>query len=329
MSIIKTISQLTEQLGNAVAVSADNKKILPYVEKAELQYIRKAIGNEQADLLSGIGPFTGLNLQLLGLIQKSLAFYALYEWSAFSMGRQTDNGLEESGAGGTGNMAGRQWVYNDRKLQAIKNGAFFLDQAIQLLLNNRGTFTTWAASTAGQASFKLFIQNGTQMGELLPQTYGSHTLYLSLLPYFKKIEARELPEVVGNLLITNIKARRGTNTNTAADLAILPYLSDFVANYGYADALEHMEVIQDDKGLRVSSEFDGINTKAAPSIEAIIRLKQLANNNKIEAAGRLNAFLVKNALDYPDYTTSTAYRAEVTAVGYMKNTEYENVFRLR
>lgn len=329
MSLIKTIDELTKHLGNAVAVSADNKKILPFVEKAELQYIRKAIGSEQVALLSGVGPFTGLNAELLNLIQKALAFYALFEWSAFSMGRQTDNGLEESGAGGTGNMAGRMWVYNDRKAQAIKNGAFFLDQALQLLIKNRASFPTWAASEAGLISQNLLLQNGTQMGKVLPETGGSYTLYLTLLPYFERVEARELPEITSLPLITSLKARRVSNDNTAADIAILPYLIDVVATIGYLQALDHMEVIQEDKGLRITSEFDGINTKAAPSIEAILRLKAVAQGKASEAIARLTNFLARNSADYPEYTASSAYRPEVTKVGYMKNDEYETMFRIR
>lgn len=331
--LIRNIKNLTDALGGVLSVSANFESITTFAQMAERKYIVKAIGIEQYnDLVVNLNGYTGPNAatknDFKDLITKAVAFYTFYEWAAFGMGRQTENGLTEDQS--DKQQPGRKWVFDERRNQANKLAAEFLEAGLVLLYANKTIFTVWAGSPSFTDSFSLTISTGQQLGKVLPESGSSFRLYLTLRPWMAQVEESFITELCGAALLPNIKARQAAGTATAADLAILPYLQAVVARVGYQNSFSNLVVVQtDDNGLRVLSEFDGINNRSAPTKDQINMIRTDVNERAGEAIGRLKSFLQKKFADYPDYTASTAYVASPGAVGFLDAGSYTKLFPMR
>lgn len=327
MSLINNISEFSNIVGAGISVSADFTGLQPFIEAAEIRYIRKAIGNEQVDELAGV-VVGAEKIKLKALVSKSLAFYALYEYSGFGSGQQTNNGLQEVTIKEK-SAPGRKWVADERKSKANDLGAAYLDQALEYIIENRSIFTIWAASNTGLATISLLIQSGLQLVDALPASNGSYTLYLTLLPYLKKAETRDLAEITGPTLIANLKARRLAGTSTAADMAILDYLQEVVANIGYYNALPNLLVVQTaDSGIRVLSEFDGTKNRQKLDKNERADYTTAVFQKMNRAKADLKNFLDKNQADYPDYTGWSGYVASAGIDGILEFDKYTTVLPL-
>lgn len=331
--LIRNTKALTDALGGVLSVSADFKSIATFAQIAERKYIIKAIGSEQyADLVTNLNGYSGTNAatknEFKDLITKAAAFYTFYEWAPIGMGRQTENGLTEDQS--DKQQPGRKWVYDERRNQANKLAAEFLESALVLLYANKTIFTVWAASPAFASSFSLTIATGEALGQYLPESGSSYRLYLTLRPWMAQVEQNLITELCGADLLPNIKAREIAGGLTAADLAILPYIKAIVARVGYQSAFNNLVVVQtDDNGLRVLSEFDGTNNRSAPTKDQLNMLRVDVDALATQVIGRLKAFLQKNFADYPDYTASSAYVLAPGAVGFLNAENFKTVFPLR
>lgn len=327
MSLIADTIELSTLVGNALSVSTDFSGLSPFIDSAEARYIRKAIGDEQADDLAGVA-VGAPKIKLQGLIKKSLAFYALYEYSGFQNGQQTNNGLQEITIKEK-SAPGRKWVSDERRAKNNDLGAAYLDQALEHLIKNRALFPLWSTSSTGVATLNLLVQDGEQLRDALPASKGSYTLYLTLLPYIKKAEARELIEICGPTIIANLKARRVAGGANANDIALLPYLQEVVANVAYKHALINLIVVQTpDSGLRVLSEFDGTQNRQKLTKEERAEYTQAVNENASRAQAQLKAFLDKNSASYPDYTSWSGYTTSLGVDGILQAEKYTTVFPL-
>jgi hypothetical protein len=88
-------------------------------------------------------------------------------------------------------------------------------------------------------------------------------------------------------------------TLSGAETELVAYVSRYVAWAAYLEALDYLVVWATPKGLRVLSEFDGINNKKTPEASDVALLK-LSVERKCESyRGALLGFMGDNLTEFP------------------------------
>ena len=328
--LIKTVDELKHHLGRAINKATTDEFLLPYVRLAQDEFIRPAIGAEllqeldtqynATDPLAGLSP---ANAKLLGLIQRTLTFYAYWKYLPYAIGNDGDNGLQEQATDKTSPL--RIGVLEKRLRETIQNATATLEVALTYLEKHKADYPTWRSSPAYQESRSLFIFSATELTTYLPLAGKSYRFYLALRPYLKKAEKNEIRPVLGRDCFQLLKARYQTDTLGVADQELLEYVNEALAACAYRDALFHLNVVQTSgSGLRILSEFDGINNEKAPDAKLLLEAQARAQASAGQKLNSLKAFLEASADTYPGYQTGTKKPNDLP-----DNTGYAGIFRMR
>ena len=97
--LIRNVEELRKYLGRAVNSSFEIESLQPFIEMAEDEFIKKALGiayyNELNTQFTN-EELTTNNVFILTYIQRALAFYTYYLYLPYSIGNDGDNGLQET-----------------------------------------------------------------------------------------------------------------------------------------------------------------------------------------------------------------------------------------
>lgn len=333
--LITNSDHLSNSLGKSIDVSVGFEKMLPFADIAYNKYIVKAVGDEYADKICDDAFVSTLPevrkkkaLAMRKTLRYALAFYTYYEYSSFGIGKAGVNGLDESKADGT--MPARKWVFDERKNKSIEIAASQIEAALVELINFRADYPEFYSVGNAAQYTEIFTQNGTQMLQACPQTGGSYRLWASLFYYYKKVGRDVLVPLLSQVYLSALKSRLSTGASNANDSAILPYIREVETLHAYLLAFDSLIVRQTDSGgLRVHSEFDGINNASAPSPDQLFNLKESLKGEASASITRLQNFLYKNIANYTEYAGSTAYKVPTGKAGFQRSANYKTIYTIR
>jgi hypothetical protein len=325
--LIKSTTQLREHLGTLWSASTDiSKGFDTFLEMAESRYIVRAIGSEMYDELcaqNSANSVSDANKPLLKLIQDAVAFYAYALRMPFAAGTDGDLGLQESEGERTKVM--RISLIQKRAEAAPEYASQAIEDALTLLFSRPEDFTAWKDSATATEASRSFIRNGRELGVALPASRGSHRIFLALREYIAEAERRTLIGTLGKSYYADLKARHREGTLTEAEQGLLPYIQRALAHTAYSEALITLIIVQQpDTGLRILSEFDGINNRRALTPSDSEEYRREFNNLAETYRRELKAFLDENAGEFPDYQGNVRTRRFPP-----DNSKYKSAIRLR
>ena len=332
--IINTIDTLKQYLGRAINTASTLAFIEPYIQLAEDEFIRRAIGDELLDELNtqygsaNQNDLTPANRLLLTKLQRALAFYTYHKYLPYSLGNDGDNGMQEQSTDKSQPV--RIGVLDKRQRETAENAATALETALQFLDRKKADYPTWTSSPGFKRAKALFIFSATELTEHLPQAAGSYRLYLSLVPYLHMAENQSIKPLIGSAQYDDLKAKRIQTTPLApVDIRLQEAVSKATATVAYARALYHLNVVQTSGGgLRILSDFDGIYNQKAVDVQLLQDAQRKADTEADASLNALKTYLTTYADQYPLYKNSDRYQA-AGPNEFPDNSEYKGIFRMR
>lgn len=329
--LLKDLDDLKKYLGRAINKGGTSAGyIMPYVQLAQDEFLIPAIGREiiqELDTQYNAQPvaLTPPNLALLAMLQRPLAFYGYHKYLPFAIGNDGENGLQEEKTEASEPV--RIGLLDKRINETIRNAANGLETALLFLEQNADLYPTYKNSPAYQARMSRLIVSATELTTAMPLANGSYRLFLTLRPYLDRAEDTLILPVVGAVALADLKAKRKVNTLSGDEKTLLLYLNRAVATAAYAEALFHLNVVQSGgSGLRIHSEFDGINNAKAPDPALLQEARNQARSDAARAMTELRNYLIVNASKYPLIPPRAAGSAPS---GLPDNSAYIGIFRLR
>ncbi|MEA5257172.1 DUF6712 family protein [Arcicella aquatica] len=331
--LIRNVEELRKYLGRAVNASFEIESLQPFIELAEDEYLKKGLGlvyfNELNNQVNGTGSvqLSANNAFILPYIQRALAFYTYHLYLPYAIGNDGDNGLQETETDTT--KPARIGVLEKRQRATIENASKAMETVLELLFAEPNKYPTFWGSAFGIAFKKSWFGTAEQLSNALPLVDCSYRLLLTLNKYFVWAETARLQQIVGIEIMTMLKNYHLT-PNLVTGMADLYRLSrQYLAWAAYEEALLFLNVVQlGNGGLRVLSEFDGINNTKAPDQNTWMEYKRNIDTRTSSARADLIGFLNKNADNFPTFKTSILYKAESQS-RLPDNKKYRSVFRMK
>ena len=305
-NLITNTATLQTYLGAAYSVSHDiTNSIEPFIGLAKEEYIEKAVSPELITYLEAVPAWPSANAydnKLHALVCRALAFYGYYVYiNGYATGRDGNNGLEETNSKNATPI--RQSMLEKRIEASLASAAFALEQVLQLLFSQPSRYPAWQASETYLTAANLFIQNGEQLKAACPPTFGHYRILFTLKPYMIETQRRVFLKLLGKPLHDSILQNTKTNTLTPPQKLLLPYIQRALAYHTYYDALPYLNVVQTVKGgLRILSEFDGINNRKSVVGDDFLNYHKKVHVMSESYERELKTYLQTNAAQFPDYT---------------------------
>lgn len=307
---------------SAFQPSMDWDMLLPFVESAELDYIKPYIGDTfYTNLVTAYEAGTMSTAQdvFVRMLQRSIAWYTLYDSITGLAISMSDMGpTEQVSKEGTA-LFPRQWVSKKGRLEAFRQANRRLDDALKYLENNAGDYSDWTSDTELQAKTRgLFFNNADELKQYLP-TEVSRIVYLSLKAAIQEAERRYILPAIGKPFFDELKAaiQAAPATPLSTDQqTILDYIRHALVKWMQISAIPNMRLQLNEQGL-VEPSFD-LQENTRPASEAAIRSLWI----NIQDAGtlflnELKNYLEQNAATYPTYMASDAYQNETPHTAFM------------
>lgn len=292
----------------------------PHIEFAQDQYLVPIISQAQLDELDEqynsptAADLTEDNARLLVYVQRSLAYYSLYEMEKELIRTVGDMGVQENQSKeGTSNPA-RQWVFNSTLQNDLQKADLLADRCLDFMEKNQDDYPLWQESDQYTLTKELFI-NKTAQFNFYVNIANSKRTFLAIKPYIEQCELEYIKPALGEEYFDDLKAKLLLPADddgyfTAADLKILPMLRRALCNYALVKALPFMAVEIAGNGLTVVSSNDGITNKNSAyntSRSAVENLVMQAQETASSFIQQMKIYLDDHIEDYPLYEDSDAY----------------------
>lgn len=285
----------------------------PFINEAEQFYVITAIGEQlysELDELvnTPVSVITTKQARLLGFLKTSVAAYADYcGWFRILLG---------TGDGGKTLIAPKdmqapgKWTTIGGRKDALNRAEKSLEMALAFLESNADDFPVWKDSEYYTISQKQFISSATELTDFFPHAANSRRMFVYLKAYLKKVQEKQLKQVVGSEQLAVWLTKISTQNSTISDIEEQAF--DLVRNYisrkAVADAIPYMNISED---WRLIADFDGMQSESVLPKERRdeLSLKEagLAESFKNE----LIQFLQANASEsiFPEYHASALFAA--------------------
>ena len=195
----------------AFSQNMDWEKVLPFVEDAEQEYIKPAIGEAFYDeLITALaGTPTAEQTVAINVLRPAVAWFT-FEKTLLGLALSVSEMGPAEAVDSEGRwLFPRKWVSEAGRLQAFRNAHRKLEEALRYLENNETYYPTWYNSDAYCKEVELFIPNATVLGEYLPLESG-RSIFVKLKPAIKKAELHYIKPVLGEALFDKMKQIRTT-----------------------------------------------------------------------------------------------------------------------
>lgn len=330
--LIRNVEELRKYLGRAVNSSFEMDSLQPFIELAQDEFIKKALGSvyfAELDTQYNDGENGSLSVDnkfIFPYIQRALAFYTYHKYLPYAIGNDGDNGLQETETDKTKPV--RIGVLEKRQRETILNASNSIETVLQLLFSLKFPYPTFWNSVTGVALKKSWFGTAEQLSNVLPLVDGSYRLLLTLNRYFVWAEGTRLLQILGTDILAIVKAYHVTPNLTTGQADLYRLSRQYLAWAAYDEAILFLNVVPSGQGgLRVLSEFDGINNSKAPDENQWQEYKRVIGNHTLSARADLIGFLNKNAETFPSFKTSMLYKPEQSRLP--DNKQYRSVFRMK
>lgn len=291
--IVKTATEIQQFI--TVDSNFDYKKILPYIPLAEDE-LKRILGPEQYTELDDYynGPNSGITEldELLPYAQRPVVYFALVKGFAKINVSINNNGI---GVVMNDNLAPASKERTADLKQSLVDDAWdAMEYMLQFLEDNMDNYPSWEASDAFAYQYQYLISSARKFDELY-KIKRSRITFLDWRPTLEDIELQQIIPQIGQEMMDELKTQIKTSMLTAPNAKILPWLQKALA---YLTAAEKVDPKQIDP--RVQSSGEGYLMMA-------------------------KAYMDENPTDFPTYTASSAYDADLTSYQPYENDEDINI----
>ena len=324
--LINNVEKLREYLGRAVNASFEPTSLKPYIQLAQDTYITNVIGAEYLEYLENGDDLDTINQAMRIMVERALAFYAYEKYLPYALGNDGDGGLHEPENTNTKPL--RIGVLEKRQRATLLNASESIEMVLFTLYTFKANYPEFWESDFGVELSKKWFKNAHDLNSVFPQINTNYRTLLTLNPYFDSIVDTTLRDMIGEDMITQIKAHALTppsSPNLILD-RLYHHVRKYIAYAGYEESLLFLQVQQTEKGLRVYSEFDGINNSKPPEPKQFEEYKKKLNTMSLSAKNTLIGFLNEHIEDFPDFKNSPLYREDKKRMP--DNKKYKTIFRM-
>lgn len=273
-----------------------------YIYQASERFIIPTVGRELYDWAiakyHGTVELTEIQIELLSMLQRPLAFYTMMEAAPTLMVQTGDAGiLEPSGD----NMTPvRQWVVRDTVESWLSSADLFTELLLTWLEKNKAEFSVWADSDSYTELKGQIIANASELSRFV-NIQGSRRTFLALRPFLIRCQDLYLTEILGEDLNTELFDALKSASPSASQVKLLKVCQPFISHSAMVEAIPELAFQISSSGIKVISSTDGIASKNQASDTALDALKRTHTNLQDRYRARLVKFLEKNAADYASY----------------------------
>jgi hypothetical protein len=330
------ISDLDIVLGNIIAKDEySGKKVISFAMVAEENYLSNELGLEFYEVLLKYHESNPDNLDaekydaLLERVKRVAVWGTYYEYLFFALGKDTANGMVEEVSENT--KAVRIGILDARQKKTKLILGQEIDRLMSFLFRKRADYSAWTSSPTGLESLSLFIRSGVELGKALPESFGSYWMWKRMKQNFIQKTDEVLLPVLKQELLTKLKQ------DISADNLVDPYkqlrklCANYLAYWTYGYILPTLTVvISETEGLRVKSEFDGINNAKDATDNQIMRLTNGISVATQDALKSLSSYLKDNASDLPELPieSPTEVTDKMKLMPFQRNRDRKRIFGL-
>ncbi len=316
MAFITETEELTAYLPS-FAASFEYKQMKPFIEQVELEFVKKIMGatfynsmmvRYDADTL------TPAEVLLLPYIQRAETnMAALYYIPMGNIMAQNGGLVVPSGQ----NFApASQYRVEELKdsVRMLAHKAF--ESLIDYLVENHAAFPDYTASTAKAEALELFINSASDFS-LYFNIQNNRWVYWNIRAILTRMEEDKIKPRLSVALFDEIKAQIVSNTVSANNLKLIPFIKGALAKYTISEAIVEMGLMIDDKGLTIytsgTTNTHSVNLRNPAPQSNMTMLMQKCLREAEQKLKELEDFLNENHADYPIYEASTSYKPTISA----------------
>lgn len=322
MALITTIAEMQK-----TGVTDNNLTptvFIPYVEKAQEQYLVKVLGDELIDELetqhSG-GSLSATNLKLWNKVIKVLGPLAKYNLTPEVADKISNTGVNVSNSNDFIPSTDRGIYFLRSSL--LNNGYMAIDALYRFLEKNKTDYPLWTASAAFSNYKKYFISTAEQFNEYVVIN-SSTWIFMQLVAYIHDVEQRYIVGTITAELFDDLKTKWLAESLSIEEKKLHQHLCRCIAQYAYAMGLKSPFVRQEIQNVIASrSENFNRNLLAKEEYAAIIQ-----EHENLAAAALFDAisYLNKTAslTVFPLWFNSSSYKSPTEIANSKGHSTYKN-----
>lgn len=311
MSLFKTTAELKVFCPSFNRNMAWNT-LSPKVDQAERKYIIPLIGKEQYTVLEAAyqaGTISDKLEALLPYVQRPLAYYTHFELLPELMAMESDMGLQEQESSEGTSSPARQWVYEEKRKNAIENADAFADAMLEFLEENHGDYAEWKGSSAFTITKQLFINTSDEYNDIV-SIGRSKRVWLALWPFVNRAETEYILPAITEPLFTDLKAKLLASLTTPLSTeyaTLLLKIKEALAWLALYKALPFQVVQFTPSGIVQTTTANGIKSQKPADRIVFENARTEAETNGLSALRALKQYLEENSSSYDKYSDPNAY----------------------
>lgn len=257
------------------------------------------------------------NAKLLPYIQRALAYYAQLLAIPHLSGTFGDMGIRQHR--GEESDAAPRWLQEKLQFNALKNGDIHADKLLEFLELNAsavaGNYEQWFADMNANTKMSGAIVYGTTVASKHIPINNSRRVFLQLKNKIREIESRYVPKLIGKDQYDELVTQLQTGGMPADNKALVEKLEPVIAKRALYMQLPFMRVQINENGLFVYSGTDDLYKLGQLATDADIKIlrAQLIDEKEfgyMADESELREFILENIDDYPLIKASTVYTVQ-------------------
>lgn len=344
-ALITTIAEIKTHI--AVNLANNIESIRPYIEEAEIKYIKPILGSAFYEELlaeyessgSGSGDPIESFEELLMKIQRPLVYFAYAMYAPTGNIQISDSGFHIATT--ETKKTAFQWQVTDAVDSWLELAHQGIDQLLEFLELNIEDYPSWKDSDGYTVFRETFITTAKEFSGFV-NIHNSRRVFITLKSIMKKVEEFELMNVLGEDFYNELKADvldessgSGSGDGIESDnLVIFPWIKSAVAHLTVARAAVDNYIQLSADGVHMIAT-SGVNMKAKKTADQAATMPYVVAAERDGKAylHKLRDYLNKNASEekYATYYESDLYE-EIEDGNYtpsgLTNDSTKKIFRM-
>lgn len=302
--LFNDIQDFKKFVGGGANVSLQMESIEPVIRSAARKYLTDWMDLPLYESLvtAYSGSPTSEEAKLIEYLQRSLAAFTMYEYSAVGKVMFTETGIHRVES----ETMKSAYKYQEKAYeQWMLNQGYEDKESLILFLNaNLSDYPIYDASSSKSRNLASFINSAYRFRQVYSRNITRQTFEV-LLALMQDMEILSILPILGDTLFALMKTEILADTLSVENVKLLPYIEDVVAYFTLKEGLKQLLVqIQGSNVMQVQLLGDQSSEEklrpTGPALSLVIRQHDMLGNTHVN---RLRAFLEANPDDYPDYTT--------------------------
>lgn len=255
------------------------------------------------------------NLKLLPYIQRALAYYAQLQAMVHLAVTWGDMGIRQHHADESDPAP--RWLQEKLQFQALRNGDLHADKLLEFLEQNATTandYGTWFDSDANTINSGRIVY-GTAVASKHIDINNSRRVFMKLRGRIREIEERIVPKLIGKEQYEELVEELKAGTPTAENMALIEKLEPIICKRALFMQLPFMRVSITENGIFVYSGTDELLKPGQLARETDIKVlrQQLMDSEEMGYLADeelLRQFILDNIADYPLISSTGVYTVQ-------------------